>query len=78
MVAHGQCSLAYLCLAFSLCHPVHTVVLKPINDQLLDTGTQRSIAQTEKPLKQWSTKHWVCSITSGLSFVVYLWASIEA
>lgn len=56
--------------------PFTVVVLKPINDQLLDSDSKRSDAQTEDLLSQWAPRHWVRSIVSGLSFAVYLWAGV--
>lgn len=61
-------------LAFVI--PYTLIVLKPINDQLLDSGAQRSEAETGRLLNQWAPRHWVRSIASGLAFAVYLWASI--
>ncbi len=58
--------------------PFTIVVLKPINDQLLDSDAQRSDSQTEELLTQWAPRHWVRTIVSGLSFVVYLWASVSS
>ena len=58
--------------------PFTVVVLKPINDQLLDPDAQRPDSQTEDLLAQWAPRHWVRSIASGLSFVVYLWASVSS
>lgn len=58
--------------------PFTIVVIKPINDQLLDSDAQRSDSQTEALLTQWAPRHWVRSIVSGLSFVVYLWASVTS
>lgn len=57
--------------------PFTLFVLKPINDQLLDTTATRSDAETEALLNQWAPRHWVRSIASGLSFVVYLWVSVS-
>ncbi len=58
--------------------PYTLIVLKPINDQLLDTKVKRSKAQTENLLNQWAPRHWVRSVASGLSFAVYIWASISS
>ncbi len=58
--------------------PFTLIVLKPINDQLLDPNTERSDPQTEELLNQWAPRHRVRSIASGLSFAVYLWASVSA
>ncbi len=58
--------------------PFTVIVLKPINDQLLDTKTKRSETETEKLLNQWAPRHWVRSVVSGLSFAVYIWASIAS
>ena len=58
--------------------PYTVIVLKPINDQLLDIEAQRFDSETERLLKQWAPRHWVRSIASGLSFAIYLWASISS
>lgn len=56
--------------------PYTIIILKPINDQLLDIQAVRSDAETEKLLNLWAPRHWVRSIASGLSFAIYLWASV--
>ncbi len=58
--------------------PFTLLVLKPINDQLLDPNTERSDSQTKDLLNQWGPRHWIRSIASGLSFIVYLWASVSS
>ncbi len=58
--------------------PFTLVVLKPINDQLLDSEAQRTESETEKLLNLWAPRHLVRSIASGLSFAIYLWASIAS
>jgi len=58
--------------------PYTVIVLKPINDQLLDTKSQRGPTETEYLLNQWAPRHWVRSVLSGLSFAVYIWASIAS
>lgn len=58
--------------------PFTLIALKPINDQLLDSNAERSGSQTEALLNQWAPRHWVRSIASGLSFIVYLWASVSS
>lgn len=58
--------------------PFTIVSLKPINDQLLDASAQRSESQTEVLLKAWAPRHWIRSIASGLSFIVYLWAGANS
>lgn len=58
--------------------PFTLVVLKPINDQLLDSDAQRTESETENLLKLWAPRHLVRSIASGLSFAIYLWASIAS
>ncbi len=64
------------CLIFVV--PFTLVVLKPINDQLLDSEAQRTESETEKLLNLWAPRHLVRSIASGLSFAIYLWASIAS
>ena len=61
-------------LAFVI--PFTLVVLKPINDQLLDSNADLSASQVEALLNQWAPRHRVRSIASGLSFIVYLWISV--
>lgn len=58
--------------------PYTVIVLKPINDQLLDSEAKRTESETESLLKQWAPRHWVRSVASGLSFAIYLFASITA
>ena len=58
--------------------PFTLLVLKPINDQLLDSSADRSDLETEVLLKKWAPRHWVRSVASGLSFAIYLWVSIAA
>lgn len=58
--------------------PFTVVVLKPINDQLLDSKAQRTESETENLLNLWAPRHLVRSIASGLSFAIYLWASIAS
>ena len=58
--------------------PFTIVVLKPINDQLLDSKAVRSEEETAKLLNLWGPRHWIRSIASGLSFLAYLYASIAA
>ncbi len=57
--------------------PYTLLVLKPINDQLLDANTERTDSEVEALLNRWAPRHWVRSIASGLSFAIYLWASVS-
>ncbi len=57
--------------------PYTLIILKPINDQLLDNSSQRTESETESLLNQWAPRHWVRSIASGLSFALYIWAGIS-
>jgi uncharacterized membrane protein len=63
-----------LLLVFAI--PYTLLVLKPINDQLLDSQSDRSDSEVKNLLNQWAPRHWVRSIVSGVSFAVYIWASI--
>lgn len=56
--------------------PFTLFILKPVNDQLLDSNAQRSDAETKTLLNLWAPRHLVRSIASGLSFATYLLASI--
>ncbi len=58
--------------------PFTLIVLKPINDQLLDTATARPETETEKLLNLWAPRHLVRTVSSGLAFAIYLWASITS
>ncbi|MBL4767706.1 MAG: DUF1772 domain-containing protein [Rhodobacteraceae bacterium] len=56
--------------------PYTVIVLKPINDQLLEANSQRTNIETEKLLNQWAPRHWVRSVVSGFSFATYIWAGM--
>lgn len=58
--------------------PFTLIVMKPINDQLLDLEAQRSESETEKLLSLWAPRHLIRSIVSGLSFATYLFVSISS
>ena len=58
--------------------PFTLVSLNPINDQLLESASQRSAPETDRLLNAWAPRHWVRTIASGLSFIVCLWASVNA
>lgn len=57
--------------------PYTLVVLKPINDQLLDPEVRRTESEIETLLNQWARRHWVRSIMSGLAFAIYISAGID-
>lgn len=52
--------------------PVTLIFIKPVNDMLLDASREPDAADTEMLLRRWGPKHWVRSILSGVSFIVYL------
>lgn len=56
--------------------PYTVIVLKPINDQLLDTNVQRSESETKQLLEQWAPRHWVRTVLSGISFALYTWVGV--
>lgn len=58
--------------------PFTIIILKPINDQLLDSNANRSDSDTEDLLNRWAPRHWLRSIASGMSFVVYLFAGVAS
>ena len=58
--------------------PFTLIVMKPINDQLLNPALNLSEAESESLLVAWAKRHWVRSIASGAGFMVYLWVSIAA
>ena len=54
--------------------PITLVMIKPVNDVLLDENRDRDASDTEKLLHQWGLKHWWRSVVSGIAFILFLLA----
>lgn len=54
--------------------PMTLVVIKPINDVLLDKNRDPDASDTKDLLRQWGFKHWWRSVVSGIAFVLFLLA----
>ncbi len=54
--------------------PITLVVIKPINDVLLDESRDPDASDTAGLLRQWSLKHWWRSVMSGIAFILFLLA----
>ena len=52
--------------------PITLVVIKPINDVLLDESREPDASDTERLLRQWGLRHWWRSIVSGIAFILFL------
>jgi len=56
--------------------PITLIVIKPINDILLSPENDSNSPETEALLRRWGPKHWLRSIVSGASFIIYLVAAL--
>ena len=54
--------------------PITLVVIKPINDVLLDKSRDPDASDTAGLLRQWGFKHWWRSVMSGIAFILFLLA----
>ena len=54
--------------------PITLVVIKPINDVLLDKSCDPDASDTAELLRQWGLKHWWRSVMSGIAFILFLLA----
>ena len=52
------------------------IVIKPVNDILLNSENDPDSTETEALLKQWGPRHWLRTIVSGTSFIIYLAAAL--
>lgn len=52
--------------------PITLFAIKPINDVLLDPLHDADASDTEDLLRRWGPKHWLRSIVSGVSFILFL------
>ena len=58
--------------------PITLVVIKPVNDILLAPGNNPDSEETGKLLESWGPKHWLRTLVSGASFLMYLFAAVRA
>lgn len=52
------------------------IIIKPINDILLSPENDPESEQTRQLLLKWGPKHWIRTVVSGLSFFVYIYATV--
>ncbi|WP_299948426.1 DUF1772 domain-containing protein [uncultured Microbulbifer sp.] len=58
--------------------PITLKLIKPINDILLNPNNDLEPTEINELLIRWGHKHWLRTIVSGLSFIIYLSAVIYA
>lgn len=54
--------------------PVTLFFIKPVNDRLLDSSRDPDGPDTADLLSKWGARHWLRSVFSGISFVLFLLA----
>lgn len=52
--------------------PITLIIIKPVNDVLLDKQTDPTALETLELLKTWGHQHWIRSIVSGVAFLIFL------
>lgn len=52
--------------------PITLFVIKPINDILLNPSRDADATDTQELLQQWGPRHWIRSVVSGASFLLFL------
>ena len=55
--------------------PITLLLIKPINDVLLDTDKTIDASEAMSLLTRWGPKHWLRTLVSGISFLLYLIAA---
>ncbi|MEL0082998.1 MAG: DUF1772 domain-containing protein [Gammaproteobacteria bacterium] len=58
--------------------PITLIIIKPVNDILLSPDHDPDSPETESLLNRWGPKHWLRTIVSGVSFILYLVAALNA
>ena len=58
--------------------PITLIAIKPVNDILLAPGNNPDSEETGKLLEKWGPKHWLRTLVSGASFLMYLFAVVRA
>lgn len=57
--------------------PITLIVIKPVNDILLSPANDPDSPETEVLLNRWGSRHWLRTIVSGSSFIIYLVAGLN-
>ncbi len=52
--------------------PITLLIIKPINDRLLDPSHNPDEPDTERLLRQWGPRHWIRSTVSCIAFILFL------
>ncbi len=52
--------------------PITLLLIKPVNDVLLDDQTDPTAPETLDLLVKWGRLHWIRNLVSGVSFLLYL------
>lgn len=58
--------------------PITLIIIKPVNDILLSPDNDPDTPETEELLNRWGPRHWLRTVVSGVSFIVYLVAGLNA
>lgn len=58
--------------------PITLIIIKPVNDILLSSENDPESPATEVLLRRWGAKHFLRTIVSGASFIIYLIAALNA
>ncbi|MDB4542859.1 DUF1772 domain-containing protein [bacterium] len=58
--------------------PITLIVIKPVNDIPLAQDNDPDSAKTAELLQRWGPKHWLRTVVSGVSFLMYLSAVVYA
>ncbi len=58
--------------------PITLILIKPINDILLNSEKAIEANEASDLLVRWGPKHWLRTIASGCSFLVFLFAALNA
>ncbi len=58
--------------------PITLIAIKPINDILLAPDNDPDSLETGALLQRWGPKHWLRTVVSGISFLLYLIAVVGA
>ena len=56
--------------------PITLIIIKPVNDILLAQDNDPDSAKTAELLQRWGPKHWLRTVVSGVSFLMYLSAVV--
>ncbi|TDF41379.1 DUF1772 domain-containing protein [Alteromonadaceae bacterium M269] len=57
--------------------PITLIIIKPVNDILLNPDNVADSSETETLLKRWGPKHALRTVVSGMSFILYLFVALN-